>query len=33
MAVLAETITRFFEAHAIDAPGIAPEALAEAIVG
>jgi hypothetical protein len=33
MAALAETIARFFETHAIEAPGRAPDALAEAIVG
>lgn len=33
MSGLAETIRDFFETHAIEAPGIAPQALAEAIVG
>jgi lipoate-protein ligase A len=33
MASLAETISQFFDSQAIEAPGIAPEALAEAIVG
>lgn len=33
MTALTRTIAAFFETHAIEAPGIAPRALAEAIVG
>jgi lipoate-protein ligase A len=33
LAVLTETIADFFDAHAIEAPGIGPRALAEAIAG
>ena len=33
MAALAETIADFFKTHGIEAPGIVPQALAEAIVG
>jgi hypothetical protein len=33
LAELAETISGFFKTRGIEAPGIAPQALAEAIVG